>query len=114
MKFSFQGIGAETVTFETAATADDIGKVCKSDGGKAAVCSAGDGFFGVIRAVRGGAASVQTKGYIELPYTGQTAPATGWCALAADGSGGVKADADGHEFLVVSVDTTAGTLGMWL
>ncbi len=114
MKTSFNGLGQEYVTFQTAATAADEGKVCKAaDGGSAEVCDAGDGFFGVLAGVRGGAACVQTKGYVELPYTG-TAPTVGWCALAADGTGGVKALAGAHEFLVVSVDTENTSLGMWL
>ena len=49
-----------------------------------------------------------TAGYT-VPSQG-AAPALGWAALSADGSGGVQADADGRSFLVVDVDTSAETV----
>ena len=52
-------------------------------------------------------------GYVELHYTG-AAPTVGYAALAADGSGGVKVLEDGREYLVVSVDTEAQTVGLFL
>ena len=40
---------------------------------------------------------------VKISSTG-TAPALGWSGLSANGSGGVKADASGHEYLVVNVE----------
>lgn len=113
MKTAFHGLGQEFITYQTTAEPADAGKVCKPAGeGMAAVCEAGDEFFGVISHVRDGAASVQTKGYVDVAFTG-TAPTIGWCGLVADGVGGVTGG-DGHEFLVISVDETNGIVGFWL
>lgn len=115
MKTAFHGLGQCLATFETDSAASDRGKVCKmAGGGKIAVAAtAGEGFCGVISDVRGGAAAVQLRGYVEVAYTG-TAPSCGWAILAADGAGGVKTAESGHEFLVVNVDSEAGTVGLWL
>lgn len=113
MKTAFHGLGQQLCTFETAATADDLGKVCKMADGGVAVCGAGDDVCGVLCDVRAGAAAVQLRGYVELPYTG-TAPTAGYCALTADGAGGVQCAEGAHEFLVLSVDETASTVGVWL
>ncbi len=113
MKTAFHGLGQEFITYQTTAEAADAGKVCKPSGdGMAAVCASGEEFFGVISHVRDGAAGVQTAGYVELAYTG-TAPSVGWTGLVANGTGGVKTG-DGHEFLVISVDTTNMIVGFWL
>lgn len=58
-------------------------------------------------------ASVQVKGFLELPYSG-TAPQVGYNSLVADGAGGVKTAAGGLSCLVVHVDTDAKTLGLYL
>lgn len=113
MKTAFHGLGQQLATFETAATADDRGKVCKMTGGGVAASAAGEDVCGVICDVRGGAAAVQLRGYVEVAYSG-TAPTCGWCKLCADGNGGVKTGTGAHEFLVVSVDETASTIGLWL
>ena len=42
-------------------------------------------------------------GTVTAAYTG-TAPALGWSGLSANGSGGVKADASGREYLGVNVE----------
>jgi hypothetical protein len=114
MKTSFNGIGMEHLTAATAAESADEGKVCRAAAdGSVTVCAKGEGFFGVLTSVRSGAACVQLRGYVELPYTG-TAPTVGWCALAADANGGVAATSGAHEFLVLTVDTTAKTVGLYL
>lgn len=113
MKVNFNGIGDKTVTFK-ADTATE-GYVCKvSANGTVANCAAGDKFIGVARHIRAGYADVQLGGYAQLSYTGTTAPTLGWCALSADGSGGVKADAAGRQYLVVEMDASKGTLGIFL
>ena len=112
MAITFGEIGKQYVTFES----DDAeaGQVCKmSANGTVTVCEEDDGFIGVVDSIRGGFASVVLNGYVELPYSG-TAPSVGFATLLADGEGGVCADEDGREYLIVNVDTTAGKIGLFL
>jgi hypothetical protein len=58
--------------------------------------------------------TVQTEGYVSLPYSG-TAPQPGYVSLAADGTGGVKSVATGgRQLLVINVDTDKKTIGFML
>ena len=84
MKISFEAIGQTVVTFAAADNAAD-GKVCKvTETQTIGVCDAGEDFCGVISHVENGAAAVIIGGYVELPYSGGTVPAVGYCKLAAD------------------------------
>ena len=113
MAISFGAIGEKYVTFLADNTAAE-GVPCKVTEDKTVgACSADDAFCGVITQVRGGTASVLMAGYAELPYSG-TAPSVGFATLLADGEGGVCADEDGREYLIVNVDTTAGKIGLFL
>lgn len=114
MNISFKGIGDQYVTFAAAETAE-LGAVCKiSANGTVDKCAADDAFCGTIAELRFGMAGVKMGGYVELHYTG-TAPALGYTALAADGTGGVKvAEEGGREYLVISVDTETQTVGLFL
>ena len=56
---------------------------------------------------------MQLGGFATIPYTG-TAPALGLSALAADGSGGVKALESGNKYWVVASDETAKTVTILL
>ena len=79
------------------------GQVVKvTDNGTVDACGDGDTFCGVALEPRKGGAAVQVKGFVTVPYTGELT--LGWATLAADGSGGVKANATGVTALVVSVD----------
>ncbi|MBE6992874.1 MAG: hypothetical protein E7430_09965 [Ruminococcaceae bacterium] len=112
MKVCFNGIGQQVVTFMDAGSVK--GQVCKvSDGGTVAACADGDVFAGVVVYTDGSWADVQLKGYVTVPYTG-TAPAPGWCDMVGNGSGGVAVEDGGRSCLVVEVDTTAGTVGMFI
>ena len=114
MAISFGAIGEKYVTFLADETAED-GVLCKvTDNGTVGACDEGDAFCGVITQVRGGTASVLMGGYTELPYSGTTAPTVGFSTLSADGEGGVAADEDGREYLIVKVDTTEKTVGLFL
>lgn len=113
MKVNFNGIGDKTVTFKAENVTE--GAVCKvSANGTVTACTSGELFAGVARHIRAGYADVQLGGYAQLAYTGSTAPKLGWCGLSADGSGGVKADADGRQYLVVEMDASKGTLSVFL
>ncbi len=112
MKVCFNGIGQQVVTF--ADSGCEKGKLCKvSDGGAVAPCGGNDVFAGLVLYTDGNWADVQLKGYITVPYSG-TAPTPGWCEMAGDGSGGASVFQGGRSCLVVEVDTTAETVGMFI
>ena len=113
MAISFDAIGEKYVTFLAADTAKE-GEVCKVSADAAVdVCAQGDCFCGVITQVRGGTASVLMGGYTELPYSGE-APEVGYGKLSANGEGGVQVDENGRAYLIVRVDSTNGTVGLFL
>ncbi len=116
MKVSFGGLGEQVATFfnSASAAASDGERVKVSGNGEVSACSAGDRFFGVALAADSDFAAVQAGGFVTLPYSGQTAPAVGYATLSADGEGGVAVDEDGWDYLVLEVDTTAGTVGFLL
>ena len=108
MKVSFEGIGEMVATF---AVAEDVEKGCMvklGEDGQVSPCEDGDEFIGMAVNCRQGFAGVQFSGMAQVAYSG-TAPGCGWAKLSADGNGGVKADENGHEYLVVATDTTAAT-----
>ena len=52
-------------------------------------------------------------GFVTVPYS-STEPTPGYAKLSADGTGGVKTDEGGREYLVVSVDTAAKSVTILL
>ena len=92
-KFSFEEMGAVTVSF-AADTGVKGGQVVKvTEDGTVGPCADGDAFCGVALEPRNGAAAVQVKGFVTVSCTGSLT--LGWTALAADGKGGVKAATSG-------------------
>ncbi len=69
-----------------------------------AECVDGDKPVGILVNERNGIGSVQVCGYAKLAYSG-TEPALGINYIAADGNGGIKADASGRAVIVLAVDT---------
>ena len=114
MKVSYEGIGQWAATFACDDAAEgELVKISAND--TVSACAAGDDFCGMVLSVGrdGGACSVALGGMVTAGYTVPSqgaAPALGWAALSADGSGGVQADAAGRSFLVVDVDTSAETV----
>lgn len=128
MSVSFEGVGQVCATFLGGKLTE--GQVVKLTGsGTVGACSAGDSFIGAALCCKDDACTVQVGGFVTVSYTG-TAPTVGWCALTADGNGGVKAAAaeaaaleeaggsgtagggkteNSRMLPVVSVDTTAKT-----
>lgn len=107
MSISYEGMGQWAATFACGEV--EVGEVVKAAAeNSAAVCADGDAFAGVVLAkARGGdACTVILGGAVEVRYSG-TAPSVGWQKLSADGSGGVKMDAGGREYLVLAVDEAA-------
>ena len=101
-KISFEGIGEMVATFvcEEGVAAGQVVKM--TDNGTVGPCGDGEAFCGVAMEPRKGGAAVQVKGFVTVPYTGELT--LGWATLAANGSGGVKANSTGVQALVVSVD----------
>lgn len=115
LKVSFEGIGENIVTFYNSKTSGAMAGTPVKMGGacEAAKCADGERFFGVAVAGDMEFAAVQTKGYVELPYSGPE-PAVGFGKLAASGTDGVKTAETGGEFLIIDVDTTNKVVGFML
>ncbi len=114
MAISFEAIGEKMVTF-AAGSGLAAGKVCKvTANGTVGACNEDDGFCGVVSRVRGGLASVIMAGYVELSYSGETAPSLGYAVLAADKNGDVVPAAAGRTCLVVHVDAAQKRVGLFL
>lgn len=123
MSVSFEGVGQVCATFLGGGLTE--GHVVKLTGsGTVGACAAGDSFIGAALCCKDDACTVQVGGFVTVSYSG-TAPAAGWCALTADGNGGVKTAAaeaaagdgkteSGRLLPVVSVDTTAKTVTILL
>ena len=112
MKVSYEGIGALYATFSCGALTEGV-PVRVSAAGSVSACSKGNEIAGVAAAVSRGkdACSVQLRGFVTLPYSGETAPTVGYCALAADGKGAVaKAATGGRSLLAVSVENGTVTV----
>ena len=112
MSISFGGIGEMCVTMKTSGTVAKGSPVKLCANGTVTACSAGDRLVGVVvDKAEDGYATVQLAGFAEVGYTG-TAPSVGFGLLGADGSGGVKTVASGGgEYVIVTVDTAAKTVG---
>lgn len=107
MSVSFGGFHNETATFKVT---EEIAKgtpVKISDNATVAACADGDTFCGILANGDNAYAAVQIYGGVTAKYSG-TAPELGYAALVA-GADGVKAGGD-REYLVISVDETAGTV----
>lgn len=111
MKIAFEGIGQWAATF-ACADVQEGGMVKISGNGSVAPCKTGEEPCGQAVSVSrdGGACTVQLGGFVTANYTGESAPAAGWCAMSADGSGGMKADEKGRSYLVAEVDEAAKTV----
>ncbi len=108
---SFKGFGENAVTFEADNTLTTAGVPVKITAeGKVAPCVTGDKICGVALSVRDGFASVQLKGYTELPLDGTCA--LGFAKLAAKTGGKVAVNEAGREVLVLYAN--AGTVGFIL
>lgn len=112
MTVSFNGIGQVNATFLGKHLAEN--QVVKMSGhGTVAACADGDSFCGMALCCKDDACTVQVGGFVTVGYSG-AAPAVGWTALAANGSGGVKTSASGRTYLVAGADTTAKTVTIML
>lgn len=78
-------------------------------------CDNGDRFHGIVRNISrdGSLLTVAKRGFVKVAYSG-SAPTAGLVNLLAAGSGAVKEDETGDEYLVIDVDTTNTVLTIWL
>ncbi len=112
MSVNFNGFGEEITTFEAAAGVAAGKPVMISANNKVQAVTSG-AFCGVCTNVRGGYAGVQLKGYVTMPYSGTVT--VGYQKLAAATGGKVTVDTtNGKEYLVIDVNSTAGTVGFML
>lgn len=115
MNISLNGLGETVVTFEAeqeGAYAVKPGMaVMLAAGGKVVPCEEDAVPVGVVQTVRGGYASVQTRGYVETKGSGLQ---TGFTRIAADADGLLAENADGREAFVVTIDSISGTYGLLL
>lgn len=109
----FKGFGENVLTFKCDNTvkAGSCVKI-KSSGTVTAAVDSND-FMGVCLNVRNSCAAVQMNGYTEMKYSG-SAPNVGYSRLTSAGTGKVKADTSGREYLVIGVDTANTTVGFIL
>lgn len=107
MSVSFGGFHNETATFKTSAEMEKGTPVTISANGTVAAAGS-SAFCGIVDNCDGQYAAVQIYGEVTAAYTG-TAPSLGYTKLAASGTA-VKFSEAGREYLVISVDETAGTV----
>lgn len=116
MAVAFNGMESLVVTFQAGAiTAGNFAAMSENDTVKDA--PAGTAPVGLALNKRGEHAAVQIRGYVKCKYSGSAAPALGWNQLVADGSGGLclaESGKTGRVCLVVHVDTTNKTMGLFL
>ena len=101
MKISMCGYDKSVTTF----LGEDLinGDVVKMSGNlTVAKATSSDEICGVVISAEKGYASVQTRGYVELPCSGMSD--LGYLNIVADGSGGVTEGSGSHEVLVVSLE----------
>lgn len=109
MAISFEGFHAHSVTFYQQEMTAPGAPVVMAENDTVTGAADGGKFCGVCQSLRGDYAGVQLSGAVTLPYSG-TAPAVGYGKLTADGNGGVKTNANGREYLILTVDTADKTV----
>ena len=122
-RVSFEEIGGVMATFLAGEGVKKGQMVTIAAGSTVGACVEGGAFCGVaLDVAEDGAASVQVRGFAQVPVSGEGV-APGWTALTADGLGGLKAagaaagqgqesraaEEESRELLVVCVDEDAGT-----
>jgi hypothetical protein len=114
MKIALNGFNENVATLEAESGVTAGMPVKMTGNGVVGACADKNAFCGVAVSVRGGFAAVQLGGYVQVPYSGTTAPAVGYQTLSATADGKVQADTAGRSILVTDVDTTAKVCGIIL
>lgn len=108
MSISYDSIGQVCVT--CMGVGPQINTPCKiSTNNTVAICSDGDPICGVVVTKKNNLTTVAIKGFVTLPYQGNT-PTHGYCPIAAAGNNKVKVMEGAREYLVFQVDTSKKTV----
>ena len=116
MKISFEGIGREVVTAKVSGQLSK-GNLCWFVSDKTvAPPSSGGKFSGkVLEIFADGTASVQVRGYIEVPYTDTTPLGTlDRQRFVCSNAGAIHRDNSGTEYLVISQNQNKKIVGILL
>lgn len=111
MKTSFIGFNEQIASFEAASGVEKGKVVGVTANGKVGAVTSG-AFCGVCRGVKNDIAAVQLHGYAKVAYTGSLS--VGYQKIAATTGSKIAADANGKEFLIIDVDSTAHIAGIML
>ena len=90
---SYNGYNANVLTMRTEADIEKNVPVTIDTDGTCIPAADDADFIGVAVNKRQDIVSVQTEGYVTLPYSGEE-PTYGFCGLVSDGNGGVKVSAN--------------------
>lgn len=111
---SYKGFNENVLSFKTELT-EAGGPVQISTGNEVRSASKGQDFIGVLLSTDGIIGAVQLEGYVELEYSGTTAPTLGFCALVSNGSNGVEVSTTSkHVVRVIRIDSTNKIVGFIL
>ena len=105
MNISFEGYENSAVTFEADESVEPGSLVSLSESFKVQAAQPGDSVIGVALTVRGGYASVQTRGIIRHACSADLSE--GWANLSVDSSGNLSGDCeDGPLKLIIGIEET--------
>lgn len=100
---SYNGYNANVISMSAETEIEKNVPVTVDPDGVCEAAAADADFIGVSVNKRQNIVSVQTEGYVTLPFSGD-APTTGFCGLVSDGNGGVKVSAEAaKQYKVLSV-----------
>ena len=107
--FSYEGIGEMVVSvgMTEEVNSGEVVRMMSSD--MVCPCEDGELFCGVALKADKICGSMQLKGFVTVPYSGEGMD-VGWMKLAANGMGGVRVDANGKPMLVIRKDEDAMTI----
>ncbi len=111
MAMSYRGYDVNCITMIRDSLYDQlIGTVIFNADGKVTKAGNGAEIFAVAIANRNSYITVQTRGYVELHYTGAV-PTYGRCKLACDGNGGVTQSSSASPHTVLKIDEANKMVG---
>ncbi|MBQ7740584.1 MAG: hypothetical protein IJT65_05055 [Eubacterium sp.] len=114
MSISYNGYDVNVITMPAAEELNIGGGVALNSSGKCINAANETDIIGVAVNNREGIAGVQTKGYVEMKYTG-SAPSYNYSKLISNGNGGVKVYASGtRDYKVIKLDTANKIVGFIL
>lgn len=110
MSISLNGYDVNCITLRKLGEEPVLGPIDIKEQKIASAATSGTNIHAVAVANRGDYVTVQTTGYVELPYSG-SAPALGVTKIACNGMGGVSVSTASTDHLIVTVDTKNKKVG---